>query len=87
MKDDDFIELSEFVLEMAEVDFYISEHFLDQEITLRPEKVERGTPDQLIVEIVETHEVRIGASPRMYYVETTFLPFFHNIKLNREILE
>lgn len=84
MEDDDFIELNEFVLEMANVDFYLSEHYLDEEIVLQPEKVAMETPVQLVIELDENNEVKIGAIPPMYYVETTFMPIFHNIKLNIE---
>ena len=82
MEEDDFIELSDFIIEMSNVDFYFSEHFMDSEIVLQPEKIETETPIQLAIEIDENNEVRIGAIPPMYYVETTFMPVFHNIKLN-----
>ena len=87
MDDEDFIELSDFILEMSNVDFYLSEHFLDEEIVLQPKKIETQTPVQLSIEIDENNEVRIGAIPPMYYVETTFMPVFHNITLNIETKE
>jgi len=76
--------LNEFILEMANVDFYLTEHYLDEEIVLKPKKIETQTPVQLSIEIDENSEVKIGAIPPMYYVETTFMPVFHNIKLNIE---
>ncbi|WP_044398256.1 hypothetical protein [Lacinutrix sp. Hel_I_90] len=84
MDDEDFIALHEFILEMANVDFYLTEHFLDEEIVLKPKKIETQTPVQLAIEIDENNEVKIGAIPPMYYVETTFMPVFHNIKLTIE---
>lgn len=87
MNDEDFIEFSDFVLEMANVDFYFSEHFMENEIVLMPEKIETETPIQLSIEIDENNEVRIEAIPPMYYVETTFMPVFHKIKLNIEAKE
>lgn len=87
MEDDDFIELSDFIIEMSNVDFYFSEHFMDSEIVLQPEKIETETPIQLAIEIDENNIVRIGAIPPMYYVETTFMPVFHNINLIIEAQE
>lgn len=81
MEDDDFIEFNEFILEMANVDFYLTEHFMDEEIILKPKQVHTETPVQLIVEVDENDEVRIGAIPPMYYVETTIMPVFHAVKL------
>lgn len=84
MDDEDFIALRDFILEMANVDFYLTEHFLDEEIVLKPKKIATQTPVQLSIEIDENNEVKIGAIPPMYYVETTFMPVFHNIKLTIE---
>ena len=87
MEEDGFIALSDFILEMATIDFYFSEHFMDQDIVLTPEKIETETPVQLSIEIDENNEVKIGAIPPMYYLETTFMPVFHSIKLNIETQE
>lgn len=84
LKDEYFIELNEFVFEMADVDFYFSEHYLDQEIVLTPDKIETETSIQLVIEIDENNNIQIGAIPPMYYVETTFMPVFHKIRLNIE---
>ena len=48
MDDDDFIELNDFILEMTNVDFYLSEHFIDDEIVMKTKKVEVKTPIQLL---------------------------------------
>ena len=85
IEDEDFIELSDFVHEMTAVDYYLTEQFKDENIALIVEQIEMETACQLAVNVNENNQVQIGVIPPMYYVETTFMPVFHNIKLNIEI--
>ena len=83
-KDEDFISIGSFVEEMGGIDYYLTDRFMNNQITLNIENFVTETPCQLNIEIDEDNKVHIGAIPPMYYVETTFMPIFHSIKLNIE---
>jgi len=87
IEDEDFIILSDFVQEISAIDYYLTEEFKDEDITLTVEKIQMETACQLVVNVNDNNQVQIGAIPPMYYVETTFMPVFHNIKLSIEIVK
>ena len=81
LENEDFIPLSEFIDEMGSVDYFIQEQFADTAVSMSVEKLQAESPCQLLIEVDERNKIRIGAIPPMYYVETTIMPVFHNIRL------
>ena len=81
LENEDFIPLSEFLEEMGSIDFYFKERFLDTDVSMSVEQLRAESPCQLLIEIDQENNIKIGAIPPMYYVETTIMPFFHKIKL------
>lgn len=45
------------------------------------ENIQLSLPIQLDISVDENGDVTLGASPPLYYISTTVLPVFHNIKL------
>ncbi|OEK08223.1 hypothetical protein A8C32_01805 [Flavivirga aquatica] len=84
---EDFIDFSEFIEEFISIDTYMESHFEHQTVTLHVEKITTETPCQLHVEVDDKGEVKLGSIPPLYYVETSFMPVFHNIKINFELEE
>ncbi len=84
---EDFIPFSEFVEEFVAVDHYMEQNFEDRNVAMHIEKITTETPCQLHVEVDDDGKVNLGSIPPMYYVETSFMPVFHNIKINFEIEE
>ena len=84
---DDFIPLHEFVDEFISIDTYMESHFEYQTIAMQVQKITTETPCQLSIEVDENGQVQIGSIPPLYYVETSFMPVFHNIKINFELEE
>jgi len=80
-EDEDFIALSSFIKELAQVDYYLEEQFEDKTIAAHVKSVEIESPCQMDVAVDESGNVSIGTIPPMYYVSTSFMPVFHNIKL------
>ena len=84
---DDFIPLHEFVDEFISIDTYMESHFEYQTIAMQVQKITTETPCHLSIEVDENGQVQIGSIPPLYYVETSFMPVFHNIKINFELEE
>ncbi|NMH88786.1 hypothetical protein [Flavivirga algicola] len=85
--DEDFIEFSGFLEEFTSIDQYMEANFEQQTLAMQVEKIRTETPCQLNVEVDDSGTVKIGSIPPMYYVETSFMPVFHNIKINFELVE
>lgn len=81
LENEDFIPLSEFIDEMGSIDYFIEEQFAGTNVSMSVEKLKAESACQLLIEIDEENEIRIGAIPPMYYVETTIMPVFHKIRL------
>lgn len=85
--DEDFISLSKFIDNMTSLDYYMSNSYMDTEIAMQIEEVITETPCQLNIELDDNNNVKIGVIPPMYYVETSFMPVFHKIKLKIRLEE
>ncbi|MBC9794794.1 hypothetical protein [Sinomicrobium weinanense] len=79
--DEDFMFLSRFIEDMAAVDEVLQDSYMDKAMTMNIESMETRTPCELHIEVDENNQVRIGAIPPLYYVETTVMPVFHHITL------
>ncbi len=83
-ENEDFIGLSDFMEELTEVDYYLEDRFGDQTIASHIKQVEIESPCQMHIDVDEHGHVSIGAIPPMYYISTSFMPVFHNIKVTIE---
>jgi len=79
--DEDFISLAGFMEELTQVDYYLEDQFQDQTIATQVKHVEIESPCQLDVVLDEEGKVSIGAIPPLYYLNTSFMPVFHAIKV------
>lgn len=84
---EDFIAFSEFVEEFTSIGNYMEANFDNQTVAMQIEKIRTETACQLHIDVDDNGEVKIGTIPPLYYVETSFMPVFHNIKINFEIEE
>lgn len=80
--DEAMLEMGEFVYEMSDIDGYLTSE--EAEFALKMEHVELDMPIQLDVKVAEDGTVKIGSSPPLYYVETTVMPVFHQMKIHIE---
>ncbi|MDO9553356.1 hypothetical protein [Rhodonellum sp.] len=83
--DEAMLEMSGFVSQMVDLDGLLFD--LEEKVLVQLEKADLEIPIQL--EILNTNDegLKIGCSPPLYYVETTVLPVFHQLKVNIEITE
>ena len=81
---EDFIPLHEFVDEFISIDTYMESQFEHQTVAMQVEKITTETPCQLNIEVDDNGQVQVGSIPPLYYVETSFMPVFHNIKIKFE---
>jgi hypothetical protein len=86
-KDDFFISLSDFVEDLSSIDYRISAQLNHENISQTIENISMETACQLQINVEENGKVSIGAIPPMYYLETSVMPVFHNIKLKIELDE
>lgn len=84
---EDFIEFNEFIEELASIDSYMDKRIDHQIVAMQVEKITTETACQLSIEVDSDGAVSIGTIPPMYYLETSFMPVFHNIKINFELEE
>ncbi|UII31262.1 hypothetical protein LVD17_23505 [Fulvivirga ulvae] len=80
--DEAMLELGDFVYEMSDIDGYLTS--TEAEFALKMENVELDIPVQLDIRVAPDGTVQIGGSPPLYYVETTVMPVFHQMKINIE---
>ncbi|MBL6445548.1 hypothetical protein JMN32_04465 [Fulvivirga sp. 29W222] len=78
--DEAMLEMSEFVYEMSDIDGYLTSE--EAEFALKMEGAELDIPVQLDIRVAEDGTVKIGGSPPLYYVETTVMPVFHQMKIH-----
>lgn len=50
-------------------------------VSMHIENLQISMPLQLDISADENGEITLGASPPLYYVSTTVMPVFHNIKI------
>ena len=80
--DEAMLEMGDFISQMTEVDGYLFDAEWNTATML--EEVELSIPIQLDLHVDDNGSVVIGTAPPLYYVETTFMPVFHqlNVKIN-----
>ncbi|ELR72568.1 hypothetical protein C900_01242 [Fulvivirga imtechensis AK7] len=78
--DEDMLEMGDFVSEMSDIEGYLISE--EEEMVMRAESVSLDFPMQLDIRVLESGEIKIGSSPPLYYVDTTIMPVFHQMKLN-----
>ena len=78
--DEAMLEMGEFVSQMTDVDGDLAD--AETGTALRVEKVSMSMPIQLDLLVREDGSVILGASPPLYYADTTFMPVFHQLTIN-----
>ncbi len=85
MVDEAMLEMSELVAEMTDIDGYIEDIEMGTSMSL--EYVEMDMPVQLDIDVLEDGSLSLGGAPPLYYVATTILPVFHQLKVKISVTE
>lgn len=80
--DEAMLEIGDFVGQMSEIDGYLFSG--EEQFNLYAERISLDMPVQLDIKVTDTGIVKIGSSPPLYYVETSIMPVFHQIRINME---
>lgn len=80
----DFIELNEFMKELIKANQGVVSSYEDTMTHTLVEKATMGTPCQLNITVNDEGKVSLGCIPPLYYVETSFMPVFHQIEVSIE---
>lgn len=80
--DEAMLEMSGFIDEMTDLDVYLVAE--EEDFAMYAEKVTLDLPVQLDIGVLDDGQVVIGSSPPLYYVETTIMPVFHQLKVTIE---
>lgn len=80
--DEAFLEISDFVQELADMEGQVGSEAIG--VSMEIEKATMELPVELDIQVDDQGKVYLGAIPPMYYVETTIMPVFHQIKLKVE---
>jgi hypothetical protein len=83
--DEAMLAMSEFVAQMTEVDGYLFDE--EWQVATRLEDVEMSIPIQLDLHVNDDGRVTIGGSPPLFYVDTTVMPVFHQLKVTINVNE
>lgn len=83
--DEAMVEMSEFISQMTEVDGYLFDE--EWQTATRLENVEMEIPIQLDLHVSDNGLVTIGSSPPLFYVDTTVMPVFHQLKVTISVNE
>lgn len=83
--DEAMLEMGEFITQMIDMEGLIID--MEEKVYMQLENVSLEIPIQLEIQKMNESKVKIGGSPPLYYVETTFLPVFHQLKINIGITE
>lgn len=81
--DEAMLQVNEFITEMTDLEAYMLSP--DQDFAMKVKSIFIDMPLQLDLHVQEDGQVKLGSSPPLYYVETTVMPVFHQIKVNIEI--
>ena len=77
--DEAFLPMNEIVEALGDIEGRITDW--QEGVQIDIDNVELNLPMQLDILIDEKDEVVIGGTPPLYYVETSFMPVFHQISL------
>ncbi len=77
--DESFLPMNEVVETLGDIQGRITDW--QEGVQMDIDKVELDLPIQLEILVDENNEVLIGGTPPLYYVETSFMPVFHQISL------
>ena len=77
--DEAMLPMSAFFAEMTDVDGYLVDDEMGTAAQLQ--KVEMSFPMELDIQVSEDGSLLLGGSPPLYYTETTFVPVFHQLKI------
>ena len=83
--DEAMLEMREFLFQMTDVDGYLPD--METNTAMQLEQVDLSMPVQLDFNVRADGSILLGASPPLYYAETTFLPVFHQLTINIKIEE
>ena len=79
---DDYMSFSEMLEELTNLEGSVQGKFEDQSIFMELESAEMELPVEIDISVDESGKVTIGGTPPIYYVETSFMPVFHQLKIN-----
>lgn len=83
--DEAMLEMSEFVAQMTAVDGYLFDE--EWQVATRLEDVEMSIPVQLDLHVADDGLVTIGGSPPLFYINTTVMPVFHQLRVTISVNE
>jgi hypothetical protein len=85
MVDEAMLEMGDFLSQMTDVDGYLAD--TEMRTSMKVEKLNMSMPIQLDLLVMDDGSIVLGASPPLYYTETTFLPVFHQLTINIDVEE
>lgn len=85
--DESFIPFSEVVEELGDIEGRLLESIGMENVQMDIEKVNLGLPLQLEILVHDSGQINLGGVPPLHYVETSFTPIFHQIKLTLTVNE
>ena len=83
--DEAMLEMADFLSQMTDVEGYLAD--TEMLTSMRIDKLNMSMPIQLDLLVKDDGSVVLGASPPLYYAETTFLPVFHQLTVNIDVEE
>lgn len=83
--DEAMLEMGDFLSQMTDVEGYLTD--TEMHISMKIEKLNMSMPVQLDLLVQDDGSIVLGASPPLYYAETTFLPVFHQLTINIDVEE
>lgn len=82
--DEAFLTMSELIETLSDLEGHVTGLEGAEIIRMEMEAVELELPLQLDITVSDEGEVIVGGVPPLYYVETTVLPVFHQLRIALE---
>lgn len=81
--DEALLPFHHFVEQLSDLDGWVGEK--ESPVQMRLEKAAMELPIQFEVETAHESVLALAASPPLYYLETSFMPVFHQLKIVLEL--
>ena len=79
--DDVFMQFSQLITQLSTIEGVTKDLVEEEVVKMQIDQVELELPIQLDIVTDELGKVEIGGIPPLYYMETSFNPSFHQLKL------
>ncbi|MEM7374370.1 MAG: hypothetical protein AAF587_37595 [Bacteroidota bacterium] len=83
--DEALVPISTFMEDLSDINGEVSD--MQAGIRMQVQKAEIGLPIQLDIHVDDQGKVILGASPPLYYTETSYSPVFHQVEVRLEIVD